>query len=322
MTGEHGIGVEKIAFMQKLFTDDDLAAMDRLRDAFNPTNRLSPDKMLPTAGGLRHGTEASRSAARRCNAGGRNCVVAKAPTNQATVDATPASCLPLVDTRSPADQAALVAAGARLLRSGHADLSDRRRHELWISACRRAKRGIGLSLDRAAIASIDYPARDMTITVEAGMTMRRLCANRWPPRTSGCRSTCRKPTRATLGGVVATNWSGPRRYGYGTMRDYVIGISAVDGRGMPFKGGGRVVKNVAGYDFCKLLTGSLGHARRHHAGDAQGAAACPSVGVRRLRSCRPGDGRTTARGARDFRQRRRSRSNCSAAREWRERPRG
>jgi glycolate oxidase FAD binding subunit len=63
---------------------------------------------------------------------------------------------------------------------------------------------------------------------------------------------------ATLGGVVATNWTGPRRYGYGTIRDYVIGIHAVDGRGIPFQGGGRVVKNVAGYDFCKLLCGSLG----------------------------------------------------------------
>ncbi len=42
------------------------------------------------------------------------------------------------------------------------------------------------------------------------------------------------------------------------MRDYVIGITAVDGRGTIFHGGGRVVKNVAGYDFCKLLTGSLG----------------------------------------------------------------
>jgi glycolate oxidase len=50
VTGEHGIGVEKISFMRKLFTDDDLAAMARLRDAFNPTNRLSPAKMLPTAG--------------------------------------------------------------------------------------------------------------------------------------------------------------------------------------------------------------------------------------------------------------------------------
>jgi glycolate oxidase FAD binding subunit len=63
---------------------------------------------------------------------------------------------------------------------------------------------------------------------------------------------------ATIGGVVATNWNGPRRYGYGTVRDYVIGVHAVDGRGVAFKGGGRVVKNVAGYDFCKLLIGSLG----------------------------------------------------------------
>jgi glycolate oxidase len=50
VTGEHGIGVEKISFMRKLFTDDDLAAMARMRDAFNPHNRLSPAKMLPTAG--------------------------------------------------------------------------------------------------------------------------------------------------------------------------------------------------------------------------------------------------------------------------------
>ena len=50
VTGEHGIGVEKIGFMRKLFNDDDLAAMTRVREAFNPDNRLSPDKMLPTAG--------------------------------------------------------------------------------------------------------------------------------------------------------------------------------------------------------------------------------------------------------------------------------
>jgi len=50
VTGEHGIGVEKIEFMKKMFTPDDLDAMARLRDAFNPLNNLSPDKMLPTAG--------------------------------------------------------------------------------------------------------------------------------------------------------------------------------------------------------------------------------------------------------------------------------
>lgn len=50
VTGEHGIGVEKISLMRKLFNDDDLAAMTRLREAFNPRCRLSPAKMLPTAG--------------------------------------------------------------------------------------------------------------------------------------------------------------------------------------------------------------------------------------------------------------------------------
>src|SRR6267142_29243 len=51
VTGEHGIGVEKIGFMSKMFTPTDLAAMGNLRDAFNPQGNLSPDKMLPTAGG-------------------------------------------------------------------------------------------------------------------------------------------------------------------------------------------------------------------------------------------------------------------------------
>ena len=50
VTGEHGIGVEKINFMTKLFTDDEIAAMERLRGALNPEGRLSPGKMLPTAG--------------------------------------------------------------------------------------------------------------------------------------------------------------------------------------------------------------------------------------------------------------------------------
>ena len=50
VTGEHGIGVEKISFMRKMFTPEDLKVMDQLREAFNPENRLSPGKMLPTAG--------------------------------------------------------------------------------------------------------------------------------------------------------------------------------------------------------------------------------------------------------------------------------
>lgn len=54
VTGEHGIGVEKVSFMRKMFTPEDLQVMDQLREAFNPENRLSPDKMLPTAGACGH----------------------------------------------------------------------------------------------------------------------------------------------------------------------------------------------------------------------------------------------------------------------------
>ncbi|MDQ3734804.1 MAG: FAD-binding oxidoreductase [Actinomycetota bacterium] len=63
---------------------------------------------------------------------------------------------------------------------------------------------------------------------------------------------------ATVGGTVAANISGPRRVRYGTLRDLLIGITFVRADGVIAKAGGKVVKNVAGYDFGKLLTGSFG----------------------------------------------------------------
>ncbi|MBM81597.1 MAG: dehydrogenase [Planctomycetaceae bacterium] len=104
---------------------------------------------------------------------------------------------------------------------------------------------------------IDYPARDMTITVEAGIRMDEL-AKTLKAENQRLPVDVAQSQRATLGGVIATNTSGPRRFGHGTMRDYVIGISGVDASGRHFKAGGRVVKNVAGYDLCKLMVGSLG----------------------------------------------------------------
>ncbi|HEV3155952.1 MAG TPA: FAD-binding oxidoreductase [Candidatus Baltobacteraceae bacterium] len=105
--------------------------------------------------------------------------------------------------------------------------------------------------------TVEYAPADLIITVEAGMTLvnlQRITAAQGqrlaldPPL----------PDRATIGGMIAVNASGPRRARFGTLRDLVIGMSFVRADGALAHGGGRVVKNVAGFDLPKLMIGSLG----------------------------------------------------------------
>ncbi len=126
----------------------------------------------------------------------------------------------------------------------------------WLDFGRPVSPGIELHTKNLS-RIVDYPARDMTITVEAGLTVGKL-ADILREERQQIPVDFPQADEATVGGVIAANISGPRRFGLGTLRDYVIGLTAVDAGGRVFHSGGRVVKNVAGYDLCKLMVGSWG----------------------------------------------------------------
>ncbi|MDQ6941771.1 MAG: FAD-binding oxidoreductase, partial [Candidatus Eremiobacteraeota bacterium] len=106
-------------------------------------------------------------------------------------------------------------------------------------------------------AVVDYTPEDQTVTVEAGITLAELDRvleqhGQMLPLDVADRS------RSTVGGVVATNAYGRRRQRYGTAKDLIVGVGLVRPDGVRARGGGKVVKNVAGFDLPKLMVGSLG----------------------------------------------------------------
>ena len=117
----------------------------------------------------------------------------------------------------------------------------------------------GEVLDTTAYTGIvDYDPTELVITARCGTNLREIgkalsAHNQMlafePPRFDGM---------ATIGGIVAAGLSGPRRMAVGSVRDFVLGAVMMDGRGEVLHFGGQVMKNVAGYDVSRLLTGSLG----------------------------------------------------------------
>lgn len=124
-----------------------------------------------------------------------------------------------------------------------------------LAECHAAKRPVA-SVDLAALAAVrEYTPEDMTVTAEGGLTLAALQATlaargQWlpidPPH----------PERVTIRQLLAENLSGPRRCGFGTIREHLIGLEAVLADGRVTHSGGRVVKNVAGYDLLKLFVGA------------------------------------------------------------------
>lgn len=104
---------------------------------------------------------------------------------------------------------------------------------------------------------VEYAPDDLTITVEAGITLAQLQAelaahNQFLPLDPPL------PSQATIGGILATDSSGPSRLRYGPARDFTLGMHVINAEGKITKSGGKVVKNVAGYELPKIYIGSLG----------------------------------------------------------------
>ena len=114
---------------------------------------------------------------------------------------------------------------------------------------------------------VDYQPEELVLTLRAGTPMdvvdaaltgaRQMLAFE-PPSMTRILGEAAPGVRGTIGGVIAANLSGPRRLTAGAARDYLLGFEAVSGRGEPFKSGGKVMKNVTGYDLSKLMCGSFG----------------------------------------------------------------
>ncbi len=120
-----------------------------------------------------------------------------------------------------------------------------------------APTAVDLVLDVSRLdAVLTHAAGDLVVTVQPGLALADLQAALAPHGQRLALDAC--SPRGTIGGTVATAFSGPLRYRYGSVRDLVIGITVVLADGTVAKSGGTVVKNVAGYDLAKLYTGSLG----------------------------------------------------------------
>lgn len=138
--------------------------------------------------------------------------------------------------------------------------------------CRGSKRGLGRpvqaahSLDLSALTGITlYEPEELVLAARVGtplIEIEETLAERnqhlafEPPDLGPLLGN--ETDDGSIGGILACNLSGPRRLKSGAARDHFLGVAAVSGRGEGFKSGGRVVKNVTGYDLCKLLAGSHG----------------------------------------------------------------
>jgi glycolate oxidase subunit GlcD len=222
ISGEHGIGVEKMEAMRLVFTDDDIAAQRALKDAFDPLQLLNPGKMFP---------DTKRPGPR------------------------PAASAVIPEGVSAAEEAVRDRV-CRALEAGEALRPAGSGSQQALGNIPAQPAAALSSAGLCAMIALD-PANQV-FTAGAGMTLAALQSalaahNQWLPLRPPFAGLAR-----TLGGIAAAGAAGPERLAYGAPRDLMLGLRFVDGRARVINAGGKVVKNVAGYDMTRLLVGSCG----------------------------------------------------------------
>ena len=227
ITGEHGVGIERRDFMPLMYNADEIQAMRDVKEVFDPQERLNPNKIFPTWVSL----AASPPARRPVPATSPAPLLAPASAEEAAEAIR--ACLetepPLtLRVRGAGTKSSLLPAAAVVLSTQNLG---------GIRACSPA---------------------DSYVTAGAGTTLEEIQKelaryNMWLPVVSPW-------ANSTLGGIVSTNFNAPlrMRYGYGSIRDWVLAVTVALPDGRVIRVGRPVVKNVAGYDLPKLFVGAYG----------------------------------------------------------------
>ena len=230
ITGEHGVGIDKLPYMDMIFSPDSLAAMCSLRDVFDPDRRSNPGKVVPMHSCREwHGIRSTRSGASRNE---RRVTTAVSESTEA-IGETRAR-------RRPARRARC-ASSAR---------------ERGSTRGRPVDSSEQLSL-AAETGIVEYTPGDLTLTARAGTTLREI-HDAVAPHGQWLALDPFGSDDGTIGATIATASAGPLATRFGAPRDLTLGLEFISGRGATVRGGGRVVKNVAGFDLTRLLTGSWG----------------------------------------------------------------
>jgi len=271
ITGEHGVGLDKRELLPYVFSEDDMDAMLRVRAAFDPNGLCNPGKIIPMLRGCGEGRAVAEPIAsastQQSNGNVRQTATAPVIKDKTlfAVDSAFSDVSGIVgEDNCTTESDSIVVAPANVAEiSQILKLATGKGWKVlpaggftWTRELSPSHNGIIIKTTRLN-RIIEHEPADLIAIAEAGVRLtdfnRALCANgQWLPLDPPDNG------RATLGGVVATGLGGPQQMAFGRPRGSVIGMKVVLADGTVIKAGGRVVKNVAGYDLCKLFTGSYG----------------------------------------------------------------